>query len=425
MELFLFMGSLVFFLAIGMPVFAAMGACAIVLMLSLDFVDPLMMAQRMIGGINNFVLMAVPFFIFAGEIMSRGGLGKYLVDAANVIIGRFRGGLGYTNTLQSIMFAGLSGSAVADVAMSGSFLYPMMVENGYKKERAMGAICASSICALIIPPSTIFIVLGSTVGISIIRLFMAGIFPGILLGIVLLITWYFIVRLDGYTDTKIYSFKESVNILTKNIPALFMPVLIIGGIRFGIFTPTEAGAFAAIYAVLVCTLVYRSLTFRDLWDCLVRAATNTSIVMLIVACASVVGWLIAIAQIPETAVSLLLPLVERPLILLLAINFFLILIGMVLDVVPAVLIFAPVLYPVIIAAGIDPIYFGVIMALNLGLGLYTPPVGTILFMGISVSKLKYETMVKGSLLFLAVEYGLLFLFVFFPQLILVPLSWLI
>ena len=425
MELFIFLGSLIIFLALGMPVFSAMGACAILLMLYLGFVNPVMMAQRMIGGVNTFVLMAIPFFIFAGEVMSKGGLGKNLVDAANVVIGRFRGGLGYTNTLQSIMFAGLSGSAVADVAMSGSLLYPMMVENGYKKERAMGAICASSICALIIPPSTPFIIMGSSVGVSIVTLFMAGIFPGILLGLVLLVTWYFIVRIDGYTDIKRYTLREGAYILVKNIPALFMPVLIIGGIRFGIFTPTEAGAFASLYAVLVCGFVYRGLNLKTLWECLVKTATNTAVVMLIVATASVVGWLIAIAQIPAIAVSLLTPLVERPLILLLTINLFLILIGMVLDIAPAILIFAPVLFPVVIAAGIDPIHFGVIMALNLGLGLYTPPIGTILFMGISVSKLKYETMIKGSLPFLAVEYGLLFLFVFFPGLILTPLSWIV
>ena len=423
MALFVFMGTLFFMLAMGVPVFIAMGACGIALMFFLDFIDPIMMAQRMVGGVNNFVLMAIPFFVFAGEVMSRGGLGKRLIDCADVIIGRVRGGIGYTNTLQSIMFAGLSGSAVADCALSGKLLFPEMVRKGYKKPRAMGLICASSICSLIIPPSTSLIILGTAAGLSISRLFMAGIVPGVLLGFILLVAWFFIVRVDGYTDVKKYSFREAGRIIFQSIPALFMPVIIIGGIRFGIFTPTEAGAFSAVYALFICAFIYRQLSFKLLWECLIGTIRSTSIVMLIVATASVVSWLITIAQIPEIAVGLLSPLIDRPLILLLAINFFLLFVGMCLDITPAILIFSPVLLPVVVAAGIDPIAFGIIMVLNLCIGMITPPVGVLLFMGISVSGVPYPDMVRGTLPYLAIQIVYLFLLVLFPAIITVPLGW--
>jgi len=424
MALLVFAGSIFIFLALGVPVYIALGACAIALMFFLDFVEPLMMAQRMVWGVNNFVMMAIPFFIFAGEIMSKGGLGARLVQAADIIIGRIRGGLGYTNVLSSIMFAGLSGSAVADVAMSGSLLYPMMVKNNYKRGRAMGAICTSAIVSLIIPPSTVMIILGTTVGISITSLFMAGIIPGIMLGLALMVAWFFVVRIDGYSDLKKYSFKEGVNVFFRSIPAILMPIIIIGGIRFGVFTPTEAGVFSAVYAIVVCAFVYRELTWNTFLTCLVNTAKSTSVVMLIVATATAVSWLIAIARVPELAVEFFSPLIGNPLLLLLAINIFLILVGMVLDLTPAVLIFSPVLFPVIIAAGINPIAFGVIMILNLGLGLITPPIGVILAMGLSVSGVKYQELVLGTLPFLAVLFFMLFLFVFFPALILVPLGWL-
>ena len=424
MALVVFLISLIIFLSMGVPVFIAIGACAIVLMMFLDFTDPMILALRMIGGVNNFVLIAVPFFILAGEIMTKGGLGKRLVLAADVMIGRFKGGLGYTNTLQSVMFSGLSGSALADVAMSGSLLYPLMKEKGYKPERAMGAICASSMIALLIPPSTTMILLGTTVGLSIPRLFMAGIFPGLMLGLVLLMAWFFIARIDGYTDTVKYTFRVGGKMLFQSIPALVMPVIIIVGIRFGVVTPTEAGALAVIYALLVCAFVYRDLTFRLLWDCMVSATKSIGMVMSIIATASIVGWLITIAEIPRIAINIFEPLIDSPQILLLVITVFLILVGLVMDLVPTVMIFAPMLFPVAMAAGIDPIYFGILMVFNVGLAMWTPPIGTVLFMAIGVSGIKYPTMVKGVLPFLLIEYGLLFSFIFFPSLIMVPLGWL-
>ncbi|MCL2852783.1 MAG: TRAP transporter large permease subunit [Defluviitaleaceae bacterium] len=424
MALIVFIASLTVFLFLGVPIAIALGACAIVLMFYLDFFDPIMMAQRMVGGTNNFILMAIPFFILAGEIMARGGLAERIIEASNVLVGRIRGGLGYTNILSSIAFAGLSGSAVADVAMSGSILYPVMVKKGYKEDRAMGLICAGSIIAMIIPPSIPMIVLGTTVGLSITRLFMAGIFPGLVLGLALMIAWFFIARKDGLTDTVKFTFRESMKILWASIPALFMPVIIIGGIRFGIFTPTEAGAFAVVYALLICTFVYRGINFKILIDCLVGAARSTAMVMFIISAAMVVGWLITIAQVPDIAVQMFSPLIDNPLLLLLLINVFLFLVGMVMDLTPNILIFAPVLFPIIIAAGIEPHFFAVIMVLNLSISLLTPPVGNVLLMGCSVGKLSFGRMVMGILPFLAVEIVVLLIFMLFPALVLVPMNFL-
>lgn len=422
MELFIFVITLFIFLALGVPVSIALGACAIVLMFSLDFFDPVMMAQQMVRGVNSFVLMAIPFFMMAGEIMSRGGLATRLVNASYILVGRIKGGLGYTNMLSSVMFAGLSGSAVADVAMSGSLLYPMMIKNNYRPGRAMGAICASAIIALIIPPSIPMVILGTTVGLSITRLFMAGIVPGLILGLALMIAWFFVVRHDGYTDTKKYTLREAAKILLETLPALFMPVIIVGGIRFGIFTPTEAGAFAVVYALLVCKFVYRGLNMKIMWEVLTNSAKNTAIVMFIVATASVVGWLITIARVPEMAINLFLPLIGYPLLLLLTINLFLFLIGMVMDLTPNLLIFAPMLFPVIREAGIEPHFFAVIMILNLGISLCTPPVGTCLFVGCGVSGVSFEKIVWGILPFLLTEIIVLIIFTLFPSIILVPLS---
>jgi len=263
LALLVFVGSLFGFLAIGLPVAISLGACAIVLMFYLNNFSPPMMAQTMFAGMNNFVLMAIPFFMLAGEIMSRGGLGERIIKAANLLVGRIRGGLGYTSIMQSILFAGLNGSPVADVAMSGALLYPVMIKNGYSPERSMGVNCVSAVVAAVIPPSIALLVLGTTVGLSITRLFMGGIVPGILMGLAMMVAWFYVVRADGLDDTVRFNRAEAIAILKKTLPALGMPVLIIGGIRFGIFTPTEAGAFAVVYSLVTCVFLYRELSLKD------------------------------------------------------------------------------------------------------------------------------------------------------------------
>lgn len=422
MALGIFFISLFSLLAVGVPIGLSLVGCAVCLMIFLNMYDPTLLAQQMLTASNSYALMAIPFFMLAGEIMARGGLSKRIVDSSNVLVGRIRGGLGYTAVLASILFAGLSGSAIADAAALGAILIPLMVKNGYTPERSTGIICSASIIAPIIPPSIPMIVLGTTVGLSISKMFMSGLIPGVFIGLVLMVVWGFIVRKDGYEDRVTFTAAEARHIIWTSIPALFMPVLIIGGIRMGIFTPTEAGAFAVVYALVICSFVYRELNFKETVAVCMEAAKSTASVMLIVASASAVGWLITIAQIPQLVIQVMGPLVSHPMALLLIVNLFLFIMGMVLDVTPNILIFAPVLFPLIRAAGIDEYFFALVMTLNLCIGLITPPVGIVLYVGCSVSGQTLGRVVKGVLPFLIIEIIILVVLLFVPQLVLVPLQ---
>ena len=418
-----FLVSLAVTIPLGVPIAFVLVLCAIALMGYLGLTDLSIITQNMVMGTNNAALMAIPFFMLSGEIMARGGLSQRIVDFANIAVGRFRGGLGYAAILASMIFAGLSGSPVADAAALGGILIPLMVKNGYSKERSTGIICSGAVIAPIIPPSVPLIVLGTSVGLSITKMFMAGLIPGIILGICLMICWRIIVVRDKTNDTVHFTKEQIKHILKDSLPALFMPILIIGGIRFGIFTPTEAGAFAVVYALGISLFVYREMKLKDLPDVFMAGIKSTGLVMIICATASAVGWLITVAQIPAKVVMLLQPLIAHPLALLLVINLFLFIMGMIMDLTPNILIFGPILIPVIEAAGIDPIVFAVIMVLNLTIGLITPPVGTILYIGCSIADMSFGRVVKGVLPFLACEILVLLLFTVFPQLISVPLTW--
>ena len=425
MELFIFLGSLFFFMLIGVPLALVLVLCAIVLMWNSGMWDAMIIPGSMLDGANNYPLMAIPFFVFAGEIMAEGGLSKRVVQLAQLMIGRVRGGLGYAAIIASIIFAGLMGSSVGEAAALGGLLLPMMKEVGYHPGRAGAVIASGAILGPIIPPSTNFILLGATVsGLSITKLFMIGLVPGILIGLALMVVWFFVVRKDGYNETIRFTKQEAIKIIIDSTPAFMMPVLLLGGIRFGIFTPTEGGAFAAIYAILVCVLYYRELSFRDLLRVSARAARTTSVVMLIVATATAVGWFITIAQIPNQMTALFSPLIDSPILLLISINIFLFLIGMVMDLTPNILIFAPVFYPLIQQAGIDPYYFGLLFVLNLGIGVITPPVGTVLYVVCGIGNIKFADLVIKLLPFVLVETIMLFLLLFFPKLSLVPMNWL-
>ena len=425
MELFIFLGSLFFFMLIGVPLAIVLVLCSIVLMWHSGMWDAMIIPGSMLDGANNYPLMAIPFFVFAGEIMAEGGLSKRVVQLAQLMIGRVRGGLGYAAIIASIIFAGLMGSSVGEAAALGGLLLPMMKEVGYHPGRAGAVIASGAILGPIIPPSTNFILLGATVsGLSITKLFMIGLVPGILIGLALMVVWFFVVRKDGYNETIRFTKQEAIKILIDSTPAFMMPVLLLGGIRFGIFTPTEGGAFAAIYAILVCVLYYRELSFRDLLRVSARAARTTSVVMLIVATATAVGWFITIAQIPNQMTALFSPLIDSPILLLISINIFLFLIGMVMDLTPNILIFAPVFYPLIQQAGIDPYYFGLLFVLNLGIGVITPPVGTVLYVVCGIGHIKFADLVVKLVPFVLVETIMLFLLLFFPKLSLVPMNWL-
>lgn len=425
MELFIFLGSLFFFMLIGVPLAIVLVLCSIVLMWHSGMWDAMIIPGSMLDGANNYPLMAIPFFVFAGEIMAEGGLSKRVVQLAQLMIGRVRGGLGYAAIIASIIFAGLMGSSVGEAAALGGLLLPMMKQVGYHPGRAGAVIASGAILGPIIPPSTNFILLGATVsGLSITKLFMIGLVPGIMIGLALMVVWFFVVRKDGYNETIRFTKKEAIKILIDSTPAFMMPVLLLGGIRFGVFTPTEGGAFAAIYAILVCVLYYRELSFRDLLRVSARAARTTSVVMLIVATATAVGWFITIAQIPNQMTALFSPLIDSPILLLISINIFLFLIGMVMDLTPNILIFAPVFYPLIQQAGIDPYYFGLLFVLNLGIGVITPPVGTVLYVVCGIGHIKFADLIIKLVPFVLVEVLMLFLLLFFPSLSIVPMNWL-
>lgn len=423
MELFIFLGSLFTLLFTGLPIAIVLILCSIILLHWIDMWDPLLLAHQMVAGTDNYILVTVPFFILAGEIMKHGGISRQLINFAELVVGRFRGGMGYVTIFACMLFAGLSGIAIADVSALGGILIPLMVACGYKKERATGLVCSASLTAPIIPPSLPMIILGVTVELSIGRLFVMGIVPGILLGCSLMAAWFIMVRRDGYTDTKVISKEKAWPIFIEALPSLLLPVIIIVGIRMGFFTPTEGGAVACVYAFLVAVFINRELKLKALPDILYNGMKSSAAVLFIVGGACTIGWLITMADVPAQIIAQMQGLVNHPIALLLVLNVLFLMLGMVMDITPIILIFAPVVFPLIRAAGIDQYYFALIMIINLCIGLITPPVGTVLYVGCSVSGLKIGKVVSGILPFLITELLFLIACIIFPQIITVPASW--
>ncbi|WP_286231936.1 TRAP transporter large permease [Neobacillus mesonae] len=419
-----FLGSLFGSLALGVPIAFALILCGVSIMFALDMMDAQIVAQNLINGANNFSLMAIPFFVLAGELMNAGGISKRIVGFAMSLVGHIRGGLGFVAIIASVLFAGLSGSAVADTAALGAILIPMMIARGYDVNRSTGLICASGIIAPVIPPSIPMIIYGVTAGVSITQLFMGGIIPGIMMGFGLIIVWAFIARRDKSELPKKQSLKEIMQATKEALWALFLPVIIIGGLRGGIFTPTEAAVVAAFYALFVGLVVYRELKLSDLHPVLVAAAKTTAVVMFVAAAAMVSAWLITVADVPGQMAELLGGLIDNPLLLLLLINLILLAVGLVMDLTPAILIFTPVFLPLVKLAGIDPVYFGIIMVINLCIGLITPPVGTVLYVGCGVSKINIVQLTKGIWPFVLLHILVLVLLILFPSIIMVPLKFL-
>lgn len=423
MTMAVFIGTLVGAMVLGMPIAFALLLSGVALMFFLDIFDSQIIAQNLINGADNFPLMAIPFFLLAGELMNAGGISKRIIGFALSLVGHVKGGLGYVAIMGSIMFAGLSGSAVADTAALGAILIPMMINAGYDRNQSTGLIAAGGIIAPIIPPSVPMIIFGVTSGVSITKLFMAGIVPGILIGVSLMVTWWFVTR---NSKVKVYprkSFKEMIRATISAFWALLLPLIIIGGLRGGIFTPTEAGVVAAFYALFVGVIIYREIKFESLFKVLVSSAKMTSVVMFLTAAAMVSAWLITVANIPRELTTMLEPFLDNQVLLLLAINLLVLVVGTAMDLTPTILILTPVLMPLITHAGIDPVFFGLIFILNNCIGLLTPPVGTVLNVACGVGKIGMDDIMKGIWPFLLVETLILLLLTLFPQLVLIPLRW--
>lgn len=418
-----FVGSLLGAMGLGIPIAFALLVSSVVLMYFLGIFDSQIIAQNLISGADNFPLMAIPFFMLAGEAMNRGGLSRRIVEMAMNLVGHIKGGLGYVAIIASVLFASLSGSAVADTAALGAILIPMMVKSGYDVNRSSGLIASGGIIAPIIPPSIGFIIFGVASGVSITKLFMAGIVPGILLAVGLTVTWAIVARKDKVAVNPRASTKEILTSLRQGVWALFLPVIIIGGLKFGLFTPTEAAVVAAVYAIFVGLVIYREMKVKDLYEVFVHAGKMTSVVMFLVAAALVSSWLITVADLPGQVIGLLEPFMDHPFLLLIMINLLVIVVGTAMDMTPTILILTPVLMPLVVAAGIDPVYFGVLFILNNAIGLLTPPVGTVLNVMCGISKISMEDIMKGIWPFLLVEVIVLILLILFPSLVMVPLEW--
>jgi tripartite ATP-independent transporter DctM subunit len=423
MTISVFLFSLLGAMAIGMPIAFALLVCGVALMYHLNMMDAQIIAQNLISGADSFPLMAAPFFMLAGEIMNTGGLSKRIVNVALTLVGHVRGGLGYVVILASCILAALSGSAVADAAALSALLFPMMVKAGHDPAKSAGLIAAGGIIGPIIPPSICFIIFGVAAGLSISKLFLAGIVPGILIGVGLAVAWWWEVRGETTVTPPKASRAEVIHAFVDGIWALMLPGIIIFGLKFGIFTPTEAAVVCAVYALFVAMFIYKELKWGDLYHVFAAAAETTAVVMFLVAAALVSAWLITIAELPAQVASLLEPFMGNKTILMLAMMVLVVIVGTALDMTPTILILTPVLMPIVKQAGIDPIYFGVLFIINNSIGLITPPVGTVLNVVCGVAKIKMDDIIRGVWPFMIAQLIVLFLLVAFPILVTGPAKW--
>jgi TRAP-type transport system large permease protein len=425
MTVIVFIVSLLAAMALGMPLAFSLIVSGVALMLHLDNFDTQIVSQNLINGADNFPLMAVPFFMLAGELMNAGGMSRRIVNSAMVWVGHFRGGLGYVAVFAAIVMASLSGSAVADTAALAAVLLPMMRKAGYRMDRSAGLIAAGGIIAPVIPPSIGFILFGVIGGVSISKLFMAGIFPGLMMGFALIVTWWIVARKDNVVVADKVPFKERISVTINAFWSYLLAIVIIGGMKMGIFTPTEAAVVAVVYSLFVGLFIYREIKFKDLYRIILSAAKTSSVVMFLVAAALVSAWLITVANIPAQIVEILRPLIDNKTLLMVVLMLLVMIVGTALDFAPTVLILTPVLMPLVREAGIDPVYFGVLFIMNNAIGLLTPPVGTVLNVVCGVGRIPMHDVIRGVMPFLLSQVVVMGSLIAFPSLVMVPLKWML
>jgi len=420
MTIFIFIGSLLAAMALGVPIAFSLLLCGVALMWHMNIFDAQILALNVIEGANSFPLLAVPFFMLAGEVMNTGGLSRRIVDFAMALVGHIRGGLGYVTIVAACLLSALSGSAVADAAALTALMLPMMVKAGHDKARSGGLIAACGVIGPVIPPSIGFVIFGVAANVSISKLFLAGIFPGVLLGAGLWITWWYLTLKEDLSPPPRKTVQEVMSSMRSAGWALMLPLIILVGLRMGVFTPTEAAVVAAVYALFVAGVVYRELSWKQLYEVFERAAMTTALVMFLVAAAMVSAWLIAVANLPAQLVELLQPLIDKPTMLMFVIMILCMVVGTAMDMTPTILILTPVLMPIVKAAGIDPVYFGVLFIINNSIGLVTPPVGTVLNVVAGVGRMRMDDVTRGVMPFMTVQFIVMFLMVMFPALVMVP-----
>jgi tripartite ATP-independent transporter DctM subunit len=404
-------------IAVGMPIGFVLGVSALAAMLKMELPSVLhLVPQRYFAGVDMFTLMAMPFFILAGEIMNKTGITTRLVKFSNVLVGHLQGGLAHANILASVFFAGITGAAVSDTAAIGSMLIPAMVEEGYDKDFSAAVTASSSIIGPTIPPSNIMVIYGAFMQVSIAGLFLAGVVPGLLVAVALMILTARISKKRGYpVGERRATFKEIALAFKEAIVALLMPAIILGGILSGIFTPTEAAAVAVAYSMILGFFVYRNLTLKDMWPIFMKMARTTGVVFLVIAAASILGWVLTIEQIPEKVAALMLSVSTNKWVVMGMILLLLLFIGMFMDIAAALIILGPILHPLAVKIGFHPLHFGIIMVLALNIALMTPPVGACLFVACGISKLTIEQLSREIFPFILVVVAVLLLITAVPE----------
>ncbi len=417
MELWILFGTFTFLLLIGTPVAFCLGVSSFATVLYMGL-PPVVVFQRLNSGVSVFALMAIPFFIYAGELMVRGDIARRLVALAGGLVGHLRGGLGQVNITASVLFGGISGSAAADASAIGGLMIPQMEKKGYDTDYAVNVTVVSSIIALMLPPSHNLIIYSISAGgrLSIADLFTAGIVPGLLLALALMVAAWLVARKRGYPTEPFPGMRMMGVLLASAVPGLILVAIIFGGVRSGIFTASESSCIAVVYAFLVTVFAYRSLNWTEFCEATCAAVRTTAMVLLVIGMAAAFGWLLAFLKVPSEMVTFLKGVSDNPIVILLLINISLLVLGTFMDMSPLIVITTPIFLPVATAFGVDPVQFGIILILNLGIGLCTPPVGAVLFVGCAVGKIGIGQAMRTIWPFYFAAFGVLLLVTYVPAL---------